>query len=136
MYSVDSTAFNAVLDDLGVVFGKPVSDEMRASYWSALKDLPIGLVVAKAETHKRFGKFFPKPFELRPKDDQPKANARDDAAFKAAEQRSIDTLEYLRKHDPPKWLATVSPKVYEMGRARGMPDGLIAHKLQEALARP
>lgn len=136
MYSTDHTAFNEALDDLGAIFAKPVTDELRELYWKALKDQPIGAVMARVQTHKRFGKFFPKPFELRPKDDKPHASGRDDPAFQEAEKRCVAHLEELRKSNPNEWLRVVSPKVYEMGRMRCMHDSEIARKLQEALARP
>lgn len=73
MHKADSDRFRALLDEMADVFSKPrVDDVMLRGYWNALKDLPLEIVERCAATHRRYGKFFPKPFELRPKGDKPK----------------------------------------------------------------
>jgi hypothetical protein len=45
----------------------PLDDAMIQAYWNALKDLPIEIVEACQKSWMRYGKWFPKPSELRPK---------------------------------------------------------------------
>lgn len=136
MYVPDREAFTCVMQQLGTAFNKPPTDEICAMYWNALKDLPIGTVVAHANTHMRYGKHFPRPSELRPKDDKPPKEHRADAAFEEGERRANERLESLRKSDLEEWYRQVSPKVYEIGRAKGMLDGEIEAKLQSYMSRP
>jgi len=133
MYSTDQAAFREILNALGQVFGKPVTDQIMGLYWDALRDQPIDLVKAMALAHTRYGKFFPKPKELRPKDDAPKNDTRKDAAFVEGEKRAWDNLEWERINNPQAWLARVRPKVTEMGLLRGMTMGEIEEKLQRTL---
>ena len=131
MYETDGTAFNTVLDRLSAVFSKEVTDPMREAYWGALRDLPLPLIEERARAHARFGKFFPKPFELRPKEDRPKdKDPAEEAKFKGYQQQSAEHLDELHGQDPKRWYEIVSPKVYELGRARGMPETQIEHKLR------
>lgn len=137
VYKTDFTAFRGILEQCATVFNKPKPDDMTVqAYWNALKDLPIGLVAARAESHSRYGKFFPKPVELRPKDDKPRTDATHDGAFQEGVKRADERLEYLRRTDPGAWSFQISPKVYELGRARGMLDGEIEQKILAYMARP
>lgn len=129
MYATDFDSFNAILGKLGAAFGKELTNEARAAYWEALKDQPLALVQERATAHARHGKFFPKPFELRPKDDKARTPPHDSEAFREGEKRAHDRLEALCRDEPLEWLRQVSPKVYELGRAKGMPDGLIESRL-------
>lgn len=47
---------------------RPPADVVDA-YWSALKDLPLDVFRRSIESHLKRGKWFPRPFQLRPKDD-------------------------------------------------------------------
>jgi hypothetical protein len=137
MFAADFDTFRGILEQCALTFGKGKPDDaLVQSYWKALKDLQISTVAHRAEMHARYEKFFPKPFELRPKDEKPPTDKRDDGALKEGQHRADERLEWLRKSDPAEWLKQVSPKVYEMGRTRGMLDGMIAQKLQDSLAKP
>jgi hypothetical protein len=76
MYPIDNDEFAKVLTEQATLFGLPKGVEtitqLMDSYWSALKDVTIEAVKREATRHARYGKFFPKPYELRPKDDKPK----------------------------------------------------------------
>ena len=137
MYSTDFDAFRTVMDRLGVVFTKAVSDELMSAYWDALKDQPLQAFREKATSHERHGKFFPKPHELRPKDDKPKVDPRNDPSFIDGEKRATINLDELCHDNPSRWLAIVRPNVHEVGKRKGMSEFEIERKLQayvEALA--
>lgn len=97
MYTTDANAFKDAMDRLGVVFSKEISDHQRAAYWDALKDLDIRVVRDLAQKHERFGKFFPKPVELRPKGDKVPVDSSGDASNQEADRRAIEGLEELRR---------------------------------------
>lgn len=137
MYTTDREAFELLLAKLSTTFSKPITDEIRAAYWEALKDLPIGTVQRMAGQHARFSKFFPKPFELRPREERPKEkDAAIERQFREAVAESNVRLDELWATNRQLWLATVAPKVYELGRAKGMPDTYIAEKLREYQPAP
>lgn len=72
MHRPDFEPFRAHLNSLAGIFGKkPLEDAQVQAYWAALKDLPFELVERAVRHHTRYGKFYPKPSELRPKDDKP-----------------------------------------------------------------
>lgn len=135
MYRTDETAFKATLTKCASVFGKELKNELCSAYWDALKDLPLSTVERCAESHIRYGKFFPKPNELRPKDDAPKTtrSAAMEVAFREGEERAAENLEELRLLNPARWLEVVTPKVTELGRAKGMLLGEIDAKIQRYL---
>lgn len=136
MLAEDFQRFETAIRKLEDIYSKKITDDAVRAFWLALKDLPFQQVSERIDAHIRYAKFFPKPVELRPKEERPKEkDATFDAAFREAERLANERLEGLRVSDPQEWLRQVSPKVYEMGRARGMPDGLIDHKLQEALRK-
>lgn len=131
MYSTDRDSFEQLLTRLSTAFSKPITDEIRGTYWEALKDLPVGTVVRQAEMHMRYGKFFPKPVELRPKEERPKEkDAAIERQFREVVALSSVHLDELWGTNRDLWLRTVSPKVYELGRAKGLPDTYIAEKLR------
>jgi hypothetical protein len=133
MYSTDADQFHAALDSLGLVFGKIVTNELRTLYWDALKDLPLSTVQRCAALHTRYAKFFPKPRELRPKDDVPKPEARDPRALREFERQADARCAELRVKSPEEWLRQVRPKVMELGLAKGMQRGEIEAKIQRYL---
>lgn len=110
MQRADFTDFRSLLDRCAEVYGKPKpSDALIEAYWSSLLDVHFAVVKRCAEAHLKHGKFFPKPAELRPKEDKP-ATIRDpatDAAFRDGEQRAIRNLENLRRTDEAAWLHAV-----------------------------
>lgn len=113
MHATDRDEFFALLDQLAEVFGKPKLDDVKSqSYWRALRDLPFATIRRCAETHQRFGKFFPKPVELRPRDDKPpmEASPRHEAELKAATDYTRRTWDELRARDPERY-------AYEHGMA-------------------
>jgi hypothetical protein len=101
MYQTDFEQFGALMRQLSQVFAKKLTDEMVQAYWAALKDQSFPTVKRFADQHIRYQKFFPKPFELREKEEKSVArDAKADADFKAAEDRCIRNLEELRTLDP------------------------------------
>lgn len=112
MYQTEFEDFSNVLRKLSEVFGKKLSDEMTQAYWSALKDQPLSTAIRLAEQHTRYGRFFPKPVELRPKEDRPKlaADPIGEAKFREGEARAIANLEELRRRDPVAWREEVAAR--------------------------
>lgn len=106
MQRPDFADFRSLLDRCAEVYGKPKpSDALIEAYWSSLLDVNFAIVRRCAEAHMKHGKFFPKPAELRPKEDKPPA-VRDpgtDASFQAAERRAVANLEELRRTDEDAW---------------------------------
>ncbi len=104
MYKPDIENFRELLNGMANLYSKPKPDDVTfQTYWHALKDLPFEVVKARADAHSKFAKFFPKPSELRPKDDRPKS---DDASFNAAVRECQYNLEERLRKDPrgTKWL--------------------------------
>lgn len=128
MTPLDRGDFNGVLNRLALTFGRDLDAQTGDVYFEALRDLALSTVKLCADTHARHGRFFPKPFELRPKDAKAPVIT-DDKPYRDGIARADARLEVLWLEDRAEWLKQVSPKVHELGRARGMPDGLIAHKL-------
>ena len=112
MYSTDTDAFRELLSKLAVLFGKDLTPELTTLYWEALKDQPIGVVERQGAYHMRYGKFFPKPVELRPKDERAKGapDPVGEARFKEAEARAVANLEELRKENPEAWKREVASR--------------------------
>lgn len=101
MHSPDKRNFDQLMDTLGETFGKPVTDLMKQTYWVALKDQPWEVVEICAKTHSRYGKFFPKPAELRPKDE--KRLHQDTAGLDASEKHTVQNWEDLRQSNPEQY---------------------------------
>lgn len=121
MYGDDFAQFQALLESLAVVYGKEVNDQLVQTYWNSLRDLTLPRVKQLAEQHLRRGKFFPKPVELRPKEDPPPTTRTPsmDAAFREAEDRAIRNLEELRQHNPAEWeLIVAGAKGYDCNAIR------------------
>lgn len=102
MHQSDFDGFSTVLRKLATVYGKKLDDELVQAYWSALKDQSLPAVTDLALTHMRYGKFFPKPVELRPKDyrDKPMEHGKSSKA----DERAMRRLEDQRRNDPSGWL--------------------------------
>lgn len=103
MLAGDQDEFDALLKQLGEVFNRKIEDTLAKTYWNALKDLPLPTVVRYADKHIRHGKFFPKPFELRPRD-EPKAE--ESNAAKAAHDEALrfnrETWDELFRKEPAR----------------------------------
>jgi len=106
VHQADFDHFSAVLGKLAVVYGKKLDNELVQAYWDALKDQSIVAIIDLATTHTRYGKFFPKPVELRPKDyrDKPMEHGKSTKA----EERALRRLEDQRQTDPSGWLKTMA----------------------------
>lgn len=102
MLASEFPEFEACVRRLEKVFTKKIDDETMQAYWGALKDQQLGVFKRFAERHERHGKFFPKPADLRAKEDKlPEVpGGKEDASFKDGEARCIRNLEELRKLDP------------------------------------
>jgi len=106
VHASDRDEFLALLDQLAEVFGKPKLDDLKSqSYWRALRDLPLATIRRCAETHQRFGKFFPKPVELRPRDDKPpiEVSPRHEAELRVAITYNRATWDELRRKEPERY---------------------------------
>lgn len=99
MLAAEFSEFDAILRKHAQTFSKKLTDEMVQGYWTALKDLSLPTVTRCADNHLRYGKFFPKPIELRPKDDAP-TGVKEDKAFKAAVEQNIRNWEERLRLDP------------------------------------
>jgi len=105
MHQDDFPGFKAVLVQLGEVYPKKITDDTVQAYWGALKDLSLATIIRLASQHAKYAKFFPKPVELRPKEDKPPlSDPKFDASFREGEERAIRTLEELRQRNPEAWL--------------------------------
>ncbi len=105
MHRNELDAFSALLDEFAVVFGKPKPDDLVVQrYWNALKDQSLEAVTRARDRHMRYGKFFPKPVDLRPKDDKPppESSSAHDAAVRAAIAYNARTWKELRRLDPDR----------------------------------
>ena len=110
MLQSDFPEFSRILEKLAEVYGKELPDTLVQAYWEALRDLSLGRVRQLAEQHMRKGKFFPKPMELRPKEDLPPTTRTPamDGAFREGEERAIRRLEELRQRDPEEWIREIA----------------------------
>lgn len=66
MYGSDYEPFTKVVEELGLAFNRPVSDDLVRVFWDALKSAPFPGVKALADKWKNVGKKFPTPADLRP----------------------------------------------------------------------
>src|SRR5206468_676392 len=105
MHQTDFEDFAKTLHKLAAVFTKKLSDEFIQAYWEALKDEPLSTVTRLADQHTRYGKFFPKPVELRPKEEKPpkSKDLEGEAKFREGEARAIANLEEIRRDNPAAW---------------------------------
>lgn len=109
MLTSDLPEFEATIERCEKIFGKDLDDDTVRVYWDALRDQSLATFKRLADHHIRNGKFFPKPFELRPKEERGVVrDAVAEAAFKHAEARVVRTLEDLRHRDSARYEATVT----------------------------
>lgn len=100
MMPTEFEQFSTAIKVLELVFGKNIDEQLLKLYWVALRDLPLEAVKAGIERHVRYGRFFPKPSELRRPNDGP----RDDQGLSPSARRSVHIalLEFGEK-DPAKY---------------------------------
>jgi hypothetical protein len=99
MLATEFPEFESTLRKHAQIFGKKLTDEIVQGYWVALKDVSLPTVTRCADNHLRFGKFFPKPVELRPRDETP-STVKEDHAFKAALEQNIRNWDERLRTDP------------------------------------
>jgi hypothetical protein len=102
MHKSDFDVFSTLLAQLGTVYSKKLDDGLIQAYWSALKDQSLATVSEMAKVHMRYGKFFPKPVELRPKDSRDKPM--EHTSTSKADERAMLRLEDGRRRDPQGWM--------------------------------
>jgi hypothetical protein len=102
MHQSDFDEFSKIMQRIALVFSKNITDPLVEEYWNSLKDLPLSVVTYRAERHKKYEKFFPKPIQLRP--DEGKAPLPLDGLSKNGEERAMRRLEEQRQKDPEGWL--------------------------------
>jgi hypothetical protein len=74
----DGEAFRALLEDefnFRKPKGRTIDAKLISDYWAALKDLPIELVKSGFARHRKIGRGFPIPADLRPRDERGNAKA-------------------------------------------------------------
>lgn len=103
MHQGDFEGFATLMRRVAAVYSKKLTDDVIQGYWIALKDQSLVTITELANTHTRYGKFFPKPNELRPKDDKPEPTP--DGKFEEGEKRAMSNLEELRQKHPEEWTA-------------------------------
>lgn len=108
MHQGDFQAFTTLMQRFAAVFSKKLSDDIVQGYWTALKDQSLSTIEELGNKHTRYGKFFPKPIELRPKDEKPATAS--DGKFEAAEEDAMENLEELRRSSPREWIKRVGEK--------------------------
>lgn len=67
MSKPDKQRFSELLDDLGLIYDKEVSVNLKRLYWEDLGGFPIATIEAACQAHRRDrdrGRFFPKPADL------------------------------------------------------------------------
>lgn len=63
----DKHRFSSLMDDLGIVYDKAVSADLKRLYWDDLGQLPIDVIEQAITAHRRDpdrGRFFPKPADI------------------------------------------------------------------------
>lgn len=81
MHQNDFDRFTQVLQHVAAVYSKKLDDVLIQQYWKALKDMYLPTIERLADQHMRYQKFFPKPFELRPREDPPARESGSDGGF-------------------------------------------------------
>jgi hypothetical protein len=107
MLANDFPEFEALMRRFEKIFGKSIDDETMQLYFGSLREVPLNIVRKKAEEYLKRAKFFPKPADLRPKDEAPVRDVAMDSAFGEGVARCVANLEELRRTDPEKWSTEV-----------------------------
>jgi hypothetical protein len=99
--------FKTLLTTTALVFGKKLTDELVQAYWGALDNVALSTVREALGRAVRFGKFFPKPFELRDRDDKPlnTQTGAEKARWDEAQRYNRETWDALlaKDYDHNKW---------------------------------
>jgi hypothetical protein len=103
MLASEFPEFEVAIRRLEKIFTKKLDDETMQAYWGALKDQHLATFKRFVERYERYGKFFPKPSDLRAKEDK-LPPVEDHNSLRAAEDLTIRNLEDLRQKDPRAWL--------------------------------
>jgi len=125
MHRAEFSQFRDLLDRCAEAFGKPKpTDLVVQTYWRALSDVAWPTVQRCGESHLRYGKFFPKPADLRPQVEKPPAvrDAASDAAFREGERRAVEGLDALKAADPTAWREELAGRRAARILATGMRD--------------
>jgi hypothetical protein len=98
----DFPEFTQLLEQMRDVFGgREVDQSLIDAYWVVLKDLALSTIKVVAQQHLRYGKFFPKPVELRPREDRsPSMTAGNDADWKKLEADRVESMDWERVNNP------------------------------------
>lgn len=102
VHKPDFEPFREMLNTLADVFTrKPLDDAQVQAYWNALRDLSLEAVQHGAAYHTRYGKHFPRPVELRPRDDKPSGAPESGDVIAQADRAAARWAERTRaKADP------------------------------------
>lgn len=105
MLASDFAEFEQLMQRFEKIFGKRLDDETVQLYFNSLREIPLSVVRRKAEDYLKRAKFFPKPVDLRPKEDGPSIvrDAASDAAFNDAINRCTRNLDELKQQNPEEW---------------------------------
>lgn len=96
----DFERFEQLIRKLESIYGKRIDDAAMQTWWRALRDLPYELLAQRVESHIRYAKFFPKPGELRPREDRPKETDQTaERKFKAAQAENMANWKRRLKED-------------------------------------
>ena len=110
MFQNDFDKFRGLLDRAATVYSKPKpNDELVSMYWDSLKDLHIAAVERGINSHLKYQKFFPKPAELRPKDEKKGSDPVAERIHASVEKQSIEMWERMKREDPKKYWRLVIP---------------------------
>lgn len=103
MLASDFDAFSTAMVGLarGLRAKEPDDDDLQF-YWRALKDLHVSAVMRRIEDWPKRSKFWPKPFELRPKDDRQTSEEplAERAKIRAAIEANSENWHEMRTKDP------------------------------------
>ena len=103
MFVTEFNSFRVTMDSLSDVFTRPhMTDSQLGTYWDALKDMHIDTFRKAAAHHTKYGKFMPKPAELRPRTEKP-PEPQDDRALDNAERLTVQAWEELRARNPGEY---------------------------------
>ena len=103
MSKPDKQRFSDLLDDLGLIYDREVSVNLKRLYWEDLGGFPIAAIEAACQAHRRDrdrGRFFPKPADLL-------ARIGGDAAHIPAEAAWAIALESLDEDRTVVWTAEI-----------------------------
>lgn len=99
MLSSEYAAFEIELLQVAKLYSKTLEDDLVEMYWQSLKDLPFDLVKARLKSYVKRGKFFPKPAEIRPKDDDKEGPALSHDAKRSVHMAMIELAEKSPKEN-------------------------------------